>query len=235
MKTGDKISSKNANWSFRGQVFRNFDKHIKKSVPMYSETQRLYLYLTDFFLQDKSKIVDLGCSTGTFINQVYLRHHNQEKKISFIGCDTVSEMISSCKKKHSKKIKFLKKDAFKIDLKNSCIISLFYTLQFISASKRQILIDKIYKNLNWGGALFLVEKVRSPDARFQDIMNQFYIDYKLSVGYNHEEIISKGKSLKGVLDPFSTKGNLDMLKRSGFKDIMTVFKFGCFEGFLAIK
>ena len=81
----------------------------------------------------------------------------------------------------------------------------------------------------------MIEKVRGPDARFQDIFNQFYIDYKISKGYSSNEIISKSRSLKSVLEPFSTKGNLDMLKRSGFKDIITVFKYGNFEGFLAIK
>ena len=47
--------------------------------------------------------------------------------------------------------------------------------------------------------------------------------------------MAKSNSLKGVLEPFSTSGNLSLLKRAGFKDIMTVFKYGCFEGFLAIK
>lgn len=235
MKTGDKIKSKNANWSFRGQVFKNFDNHINKSVPLYKETQELFLYLSDFFLQDNSKIIDLGCSTGTFLNKLFNRHKNNSKKIKYIGYDTVGEMVKFCKKKNNKGIKFIKMDAFKVDLSNCCIITLFYTLQFVSPSKRQILINKIYKNLNWGGALFLIEKVRASDARFQDIMNQFYIDYKLSAGYSSDEIISKGKSLKSVLEPFSTNGNLDMLKRAGFQDIMTTFKYGCFEGFLAIK
>lgn len=235
MKIGDKIKSKNANWSFKGDVFKNFDKHISKSVPLYKETQNLYLYLTDFFLQDGAKIIDLGCSTGAFLNQVSLRHKSNTKKINYIGCDEVSEMIKFCNKNKKGKIKFIKSDIFKVDLKNSCIISLFYTLQFISPAKRQKLIDKIYENLNWGGALFLIEKVRGPDARFQDIMNQFYIDYKISKGYSSDEIIAKGKSLKSVLEPFSTKGNLDLLKRAKFKDILTVFKYGCFEGFLAIK
>ena len=37
------------------------------------------------------------------------------------------------------------------------------------------------------------------------------------------------------MEPFSTKGNYDLLKRAGFKDIITVFKYLCFEGILAIK
>jgi hypothetical protein len=37
MKTGDKIRSKNSNWSFRGKVFKNFDKHIRKELGELSE------------------------------------------------------------------------------------------------------------------------------------------------------------------------------------------------------
>ena len=81
----------------------------------------------------------------------------------------------------------------------------------------------------------MVEKVRGPDARFQDILNQAYIEFKLSQGFSESQIINKSKSLKGILEPFSTKGNLDLLKRAGFKDVLTVFKYACFEGFLAIK
>ena len=38
-----------------------------------------------------------------------------------------------------------------------------------------------------------------------------------------------------MLEPFSTRGNLDLLERAGFTDHMTVFKRLSFEGFLAIK
>ena len=31
-------------------------------------------------------------------------------------------------------------------------------------------IKKIYKSLNWGGGFIMFEKVRAPDARFQDLM-----------------------------------------------------------------
>jgi len=81
----------------------------------------------------------------------------------------------------------------------------------------------------------MVEKVRGPDARFQDIFNQIYVEYKLSKGYSPNQIVNKSNSLKGILEPFSSKANIDMLKRSGFKDINTVFKYSCFEGYLAIK
>ena len=37
------------------------------------------------------------------------------------------------------------------------------------------------------------------------------------------------------MEPFSSDANLKMLKRAGFKDIITILKFLNFEGFLAIK
>lgn len=237
MKIGDNIKSSNASWSFRGEVFKNFDSHIQKSVPLYNECKNLYLFLTDFFLQENSKIYDLGSSTGTFLEMISKRHNLKKKKIKCIGLDSVKEMIKLAKKNNnkSKNIFFKNCNILREHFKNSCIISSFYTIQFIPQSKRQALINRIYNDLNWGGAFFMIEKVRGPDARFQDILNQFYIDYKISKGYSPEEIISKSRSLKSVMEPFSTKGNLDMLKRSGFVDIITVFKYGNFEGFLAVK
>lgn len=236
MKVDKKILKKNSNWNFRGNVFKYFDKHINKSIPLYKESQQLYLNLSDFFIQDKARIIDLGSSTGTFLEQLYARHNKNQKKLKFIGVDNTSEMINFCKRKYkSKKILFQKKDVLKVNLSNTCIISSFYTIQFISPKKRQILINKIYKSLNWGGAFFFIEKVRGSDARFQDILTQIYNEFKLTQGFSSEEIIGKSRSLKGVMEPFSTLGNIQMLKRSGFKDIMTIFKYGSFEGFLAIK
>jgi tRNA (cmo5U34)-methyltransferase len=108
-------------------------------------------------------------------------------------------------------------------------------MQFVRPRFRQDTINRIYKSLRWGGAFVYFEKVRAPDARFNDIMSLLYIDHKIDQGYAGNEIVGKARSLKGVLEPFSTQGNLDLLKRAGFVDIMTVFKYICFEGFLAIK
>ena len=50
-----------------------------------------------------------------------------------------------------------------------------------------------------------------------------------------KEILAKTRSLKGILEPFTTKENLNFLKRAGFKDYVSIQKYLCFEGFLAIK
>ena len=47
--------------------------------------------------------------------------------------------------------------------------------------------------------------------------------------------LAKARRLKGVLEPFSSQANIDMARRAGFQDIVTVFKYVCFEGVLAIE
>ena len=236
-KSGDNINSKNAAWSFDGSTYKNFDNHIKKSVPLYEETHNLFISFSDFFLQDNSRVIDIGSSTGTYLINLFQKHKNTRKGIKFEGYDSIKKMTQCANKNKPKKnnIKFINKDIKNVNFKNSCIVSSFYSIQFISPKNRQKILDKIYRDLNWGGAFFMVEKVRGPDARFQDMISQVYLEYKLSKGYNSDEILNKSRSLKGVLEPFSSNANLQMLKRSGFKDIFSVFKYCCFEGWVAIK
>ncbi len=235
MNTGDSIKKKNADWSFSGDVPKNFDSHVSKSVPMYYEGHNLVCRLSDFFLYDTSKCYEIGSSTGELTNK--LANHNKHKKINFIGIDPIQGMIdiSNEKCKNLPDVTFLHEDIMNVELEKSDLIISYYTIQFIKPRIRQLVFDKIYESLNWGGAFILFEKVRACDARFQDIMTALYTDYKLEQGYTEQEIVSKTRSLKGVLEPFSTKGNIDLLKRAGFTDITTVFKYVSFEGFLAIK
>ena len=232
---GDEIKTSNANWRFNEDVVNGFDSHVSKSVPFYEEGHDLVKKISDFFISDNSICYEIGCSTGSLLKK--LDERNQKKQVSFIGMDNEKPMVKYAKNKckNNNSITILHVDANDFEFKKSDLIISYYTLQFIKPRNRQILIDKIYQSLNWGGAFILFEKVRAPDARFQDISTALYTDFKIDNKYTPEEIINKTKSLKGVLEPFSTQANLDMLKRSGFKDIMSVMKYICFQGFLAIK
>ena len=128
----------------------------------------------------------------------------------------------------------LLKEVHKRHKKSDLIISL-YTIQFLQPKFRQKLFDKIYESLNWGGALIIFEKVRGSDARFQDIMNFLYFDFKQENGLSAMNILNKELSLRSVLEPYTINENLNFLKRAGFKDIMPIAQYLCFKGFLAIK
>jgi tRNA (cmo5U34)-methyltransferase len=235
---GDNIKTEDSNWCFSGDVVNNFDKHVKKSVPLYLEGHQITCDLSKFFVKDDSVVYEIGSSTGVL--SVKLSESNSTKSgARFIGFDIEKDMVDFANKELTKvninNVSFEHADIVSTELEKSDLVVCYYTAQFISPSVRQQVINKLYQSLNWGGALIMFEKVRAPDARFQDITNTLYLDYKLKQGYSEENIISKMMSLKGILEPLSTQGNIDMLKRAGFIDIMTVQKYLSFEGFLAIK
>lgn len=236
MKVGHNIEAANANWSFGGDVPDTFVDHIKQSVPLYEEGHDLICQLSDFFCHGDSVCYELGVSTGELLKKL-AQYNSHKPGIRWIGLDVEDAMIVQATKHCGDvpNIQIVKDDVRLFDYDKADMFISYYCMQFVAPRDRQEIFNKIYESLNWGGAFVLFEKVRGPDARFQDIMSLLYNDFKVRNGFSADEILSKSRSLKGILEPFSTEGNLGLLKRAGFQDIMTIQKYVCFEGFLAIK
>ena len=236
--TGEGIISSPSSWSFKG-ISNEFQSHISKSVPLYSKAHELVTSMTDYFVNPKSIVLDIGCSTGNLISSISARQKHIDD-INFYLIDEIPDMIEHSKKNMLKqtnhKYNFLCENIINYEMpENIDIIISMFTIQFTPPSVRQNIVNNIYKSLSWGGAFFFFEKINGEDARFHDLLLQNYEDYKLSKGYTLQEIKSKQLSLRGVLKPFSTNGNLQILKRAGFVDIQTIFQYGLFKGFLIIK
>ena len=72
MDAGDKIKILKGKFSFSGSMVKTFDAHINKSVPLYSIGHYLICKLSSFFIQNKSIVYDLGCSTESFLKNLFL-------------------------------------------------------------------------------------------------------------------------------------------------------------------
>jgi len=232
---GDDILAVNQRWDFESLDPRSFEAHAKKSIPLYTEGHQLICDLSGFFTPQSGSVLDIGCSTGNLLQALAHRHaHRQD--LTYLGIDHSPSMVDWARSQDcSGRIQWLCEDINTAELGQHDLIIAHYTVQFVPPRLRQELINRLYSALNWGGALLLFEKVRGPDARFQDILTHLYTDFKLNQGYGPAEILNKSRSLKGILEPFSSQGNLDLMKRAGFVDITTVVRYLCFEGFLAIK
>ena len=235
-KVDETISAGNAGWIF-ADIAESFESHIGRSVPHYDNWHDLICTLSDFFLPPGACLVyDLGTATGRLARKLLACHADRDE-LRLIGVDNVETMVDNAKRKgrDDPRGTYVCDDIATFQLEPCSLVTSYYTMQFVHPHFRQDVFDRIYQALNWGGAFILFEKVRGPDARFQDYMSQVYMDFKLENGFSEEEIIHKSRSLKGVQEPFSTQGNLDLLHRAGFVDVMTVAKWACFEGWLAIK
>jgi tRNA (cmo5U34)-methyltransferase len=229
------INQHNAGWSFEN-ISEDFDSHIQKSIPLYDLGHKLVCHYSDFFLKADSVVYDIGCSTGQMLARLAARHE-QKRELRLIGVDTVADMIGKARRLADRdpRLSFVHGNALDLEFEPADMMVANYTIQFLPPRVRQDMINRIYQSLNWGGAFFMFEKVRAPDGRFQDYANQVYMEFKLDNGFSESEIVNKSRAIKGVMEPFSTQGDLDLLKRAGFTDVMSIQKYVCFEGFLAIK
>ena len=235
-KVGDGIGAGNAGWSFAGQVAKSFSAHVRRSVPLYDEGHELVCRVSDYFVHERSVVYELGASTAALLAKLAARHGGKPGA-RFIGIDCEPSMLEQARREHGELpgMELECADINLFDYEKADLIVAYYTVQFVHPRIRQDLFDRIHRALNWGGAFILFEKVRAPDARFQDICSGIHTDFKLENGFAAEEILNKARSLKGVLEPFSTQGNLDLLARAGFVDVMTIMKHIPVEGFLAVK
>jgi len=227
---------KRSSWAFNQQVAEEFDKHVRQSVPQYEELQEMIAQLSDFFVQIHSVVYDLGCGTGETIQKINNRHEN--KRLQFVGVDNSVDMLmkAQVKNKESEQFQWVNQslESFEFLSPTPLVLSIL-TLQFLNKQHRRGLLEKIYKQLEIGGAFILVEKVLAKDSAIQDIFSQSYHDFKEVNGFSAQEILMKDKSLRGVLNPLHQKEMEELLLSVGFKTIEVFHKTWNFVGWIAIK
>ena len=114
--------------------------------------------------------------------------------------------------------------------KNNDSLNLFYSIllfPFLSYERRETILKKIHSSLEVGGALISVEKVRSKNSHFEDMLNQLYFDFKLQQDLTEEEILLKAKSLRSSMYLFDEQTVFKSLKDCGFSEYEVFFK--CFN------
>ena len=229
-KTGDNISLKSS-WTFKDKnVAKNFDEHVSKSVPLYDEGHEIIMDMMPNFFNERTKIIDIGCSTGALMKKI--RNNFLDHELDLVGIDISKEMINEAKRNSSDKtIKFNQQDFIKFKLNNESvdIFISYYTIQFIRPQIRMNYLRKIFDTLHWGGAFFWFEKTRGSDARFQDILTNAYFKYKERQGYSSENIYEKYMSLRGVLEPFFNQWKYRFIERGRFFRFPTHIKIWTFR------
>lgn len=225
-------------WTFKDkQIAENFDSHVRQSVPLYDEIQRMVSELAWYFVRDNDNVLDLGVSTGTTIKTIHRnlpRHH-----VDYIGIDESEEMLQIAKSN----LDFLSSKLYNHDLNEglpseinniSLAISLF-TLQFIRVEKRIQLLRELHRALRAKGCLIIVEKIIGNDANTNEMFSDLYHDMKRRNGLTAQDNVRKATSLRGVMQPISLSENITNLSVAGFHDTDLIFKWYNFVGIIAIK
>ncbi len=229
---------KASDFKFGAGVAKVFDDMVNRSVPFYSEMQRMIAELAADHAKEDSDVYDLGCSTGTTMIGM---DSCVDKNIRFIGIDDSQQMLDKCKDKltelgfarnYELRLSDLNQEV-KID--NASVVVLCLTLQFIRPIYREKLVRSIYEGLNPGGALILVEKILAEDSRYNRDFINYYYNYKRRNNYSELEISQKREALENVLIPYKLSENISLLRDQKFDHCEVFFKWYNFAGLIALK
>jgi len=241
---------------FSFSTIEDFDNHINKSIPNYRSLITDVESLSQYFIEPGTNVVDIGCSTGVFIERLakrFVSENIDENAVSkgslrtrFIGIEkeknlagdfdkmmTSSNTWASCLNLHvCDVLDYLNNpsDVFQ----NMSLCTSIFTLQFLPSIERRSILEMVFKTLNTGGAFIFSEKIYARGSKIQDMMTFIYYDFKRK-HFNAEEILEKETSLRKIMRPVTENKILSELKDVGFKQYDVFFKRYNFIGIIAIK
>lgn len=224
-------------WRFDPDIAKSFDSHVRKSVPFYDEIQSLVMELSEYFIQDGSRVIDIGCSTGETLYHLAGKHQTKHD-IAYLGIEQSPTMIEEARRKLQgiNGLTLLEMDARAFDdFDRADLVTALYTLQFLTADARLDLVRRIHRTMKTGGAFLLVEKIHGESAMIEDMWSNLHWDFKKDSGLTDEMILAKARSLRGVLRPRTETENKQMLQEAGFTTIDVFFKWLNWIGIIAIK
>lgn len=233
----DKVFEKSITkqFEFDEEVASVFDDMLNRSVPFYKEMQRLTINFALNYLEEGSKVYDLGCSTASTL--IELSKHSP-KKLELIGIDNSTAMLNRATNKckaFGVDVKFINDDLHNVSYDDAKLIISNYTLQFIRPLQREKLVKKIYDNLQDEGVFIFCEKVISSNKTLDKQYIDEYYEFKKTQGYSEYEIAQKREALENVLIPYTEEENKKMIIDAGFSHCETLFKWVNFATFIAIK
>ena len=215
-----------------------FDDMLHRSVPFYSEIQRMMGEIAANFAEPGTNVYDLGCSTGTTF---LMLDRFVKKGARFVGVDSSREMLAQARKKLARRrmrheVSLVCADLNKeVRVENASAVILNLTLQFVRPLHRERLVHDIAGGTRKGGCLLLIEKVLSVNSTLNRLFIDHYHAFKERNGYSRMEISQKREALENVLIPYRVKENEELLLSSGFSSCEVFFKWYNFCGMLALK
>tara|TARA_R110002167_G_scaffold26380_5_gene90900 strand:- start:3810 stop:4556 length:747 start_codon:yes stop_codon:yes gene_type:complete len=193
-------------------VVDNFDRHVAHSVPGYGDAQDCMAALGRHFAQADTKIIDIGCATGTTSAKLFEGGWTTPKGCRTVLMDPSSNMLDAAYKKVAmaasgtaniltRKTALGEPGGMDEHIGSASVIFCAFTLQFVPPAVRAAALGDMADTLAPGGVLLLFEKQVPINADMVDPMRQSHHDIKELEGYTREQIAAKDRALRGTMHP----------------------------------
>ena len=227
---------------FNSAVAEVFPDMLRRSIPGYEASLEAIGALAARYVTADSHCYDLGCSLGAAA--LAMRQGTRVGGVRIVAVDNSEAMIERCRHivaadtesgENAPAVDVVLADIRDIDIENSSMVVLNYTLQFLGVEDRDALIARIFDGLRPGGLLVLGEKVVDEDPRMESLLVDLYYEHKRRNDYSALEIARKRAALDNVLIPETVPAHRQRLNAAGFANIAVWFRYFNFVSIVAIK
>jgi tRNA (cmo5U34)-methyltransferase len=212
-----------------------FDNHIEHSIRGYTNLWNDILQYSEYFVEDDSNIVDVGCSTGKLLKAM-IKQNTFAPKANYFGIEVEPDFFEEFNKDEIEydNLKYHRGDVRDFDFDNCTLVTSIFTLQFIPEVQRSKIIRQIYDGLRYGSAFIFAEKTVSEYTKIQEIRTFTYYDYKRQ-HFSSDDILDKERQLRHMMKPNTRSELMSMCACAGFSKIDSFWQNHAFTAFIAIK
>ncbi len=234
-KTEDQIRE----FIFDEQVATVFDDMLSRSVPLYSELQRMVVEIGRQVVTSGT-VYDIGCSTGNTLLGIS-DALSPDSAVRLVGLEPSPAMREQAEKKLAETVRPDRVEIWEASvqdvpsLPDAQLITMLYTMQFVRPLLRPKVLHMCHESLRPGGVLIMAEKILAESSELRPMFVDFYHDYKHRMGYSSTEILRKREALENVLIPFTMQENLSLLRDVGFTVAEPLLQWYNFAAFVAVR
>lgn len=206
---------------FDFKSIENFDNHISGSIKGYDLLYELITNISGFFLNNRRKAIDYGCTSGKLIHRI-----SEIYGVEGVGYDITAKNFLDGK------AKLFERDITRAEftIEKADIYFLVFTLQFLPEHDRYDLLTKINRAMDRSSILIVCEKEISETGFIQEAYTFSNYDYKKSA-FSSEEILEKERQLRATMRCMTSDYNKRIFLETGFKYEL-FFKSLNFSGYI---
>jgi len=214
-----------------------FDNHIEHSIRGYTNLWNDVLKYSEYFVEDHTNIIDIGCSTGKLLKAM-IAQNTFAPYANYVGIEVEEDFFKSYDEDEEQiaHLQYHRGDVRDFSFLNCSLVTSIFTLQFIQEKERTSIIKQIYEGLNPGGAFIFAEKTIAECSKIQDIRTFTYYDYKRE-HFTSDDILNKEKQLRHMMKLNTRKELIQKCATAGFAfdRIDSFWQNHSFTAFIAIK
>jgi len=214
-----------------------FDNHIEKSIRGYTNLWYDILKMSEYFVDDFSNVVDVGCSTGKLLKAM-IAQNTFAPNAQYYGIEVEEDFFKTYDddEKQYYNLNYHRGDVRSFQFDNCNLVTSIFTLQFIPEIDRTDIIRQIYDGLNVGGAFIFAEKTAAESSRIHEMRTFTYYDYKRQ-NFTSDDILDKEKQLRHMMKLNTRTELVNKCATAGFQfnKIESFWQNFGFTGFIAIK